>query len=93
MRIKFWVIMSSLVFSSPQVQGFSVHFADYFTMEISQLIWFSYVDNCGMVQSNDYVEATHLQIILTISEWGDLISITRGCLAPDKRKWYLVDYK
>ena len=30
---------------------------------------------------------------LIISEWGDLITTIGGCLAPDKRVWYLVDYK
>ena len=46
-----------------------------------------------MIQSDDDIEATHLQMQLIISEWGDLITTIGGCLAPDKRVWYLVDYK
>ena len=46
-----------------------------------------------MVQSDDDVEATHSQMQLAILEWGDLIRIMGGFLAPNKSAWYLVDYK
>ena len=39
------------------------------------------------------MEVTNLQMQLKISEWEDLIRITGGIPAPDKRVWYLVDYK
>ena len=45
-----------------------------------------------MIQSDDYIEATHSQMQLEISEWEDLIIITGGYLEPDKIGWYLVDY-
>ena len=46
-----------------------------------------------MVQSDDDIEATNSQMQLAISEWGDLIIITEGCLVPDKSAWCLVGYK
>ena len=46
-----------------------------------------------MIQLDDDIEATQSQIKFEISEWEDLIRITGGCLAPDKREWYLVDYE
>ena len=46
-----------------------------------------------MIQSDDDVEATHLQLKLTISEWGYLIRITRVCLEPYKSVCYIVDYE
>ena len=39
-----------------------------------------------MVQSDYYIEATLLQMQLTILEWGDLIRTTRGCMVPDKKR-------
>ena len=46
-----------------------------------------------MIQPDDDIESTHLQMKLTILEWEDLIMITGGCLAPDKSAWYLVDHE
>ena len=43
-------IISSIVFSAHQTQGFGIHFVDYFTVEIAQYVVFSYVDNCDMIQ-------------------------------------------
>ena len=37
-------------------------------MEISQLVGFSYIDDCNMVQLDDDAEATHSQMQLKISE-------------------------
>ena len=37
-------------------------------MEIAQILGFSYVDNCNMIQLDDDVEATDLQLQLEISE-------------------------
>ena len=45
-----------------------------------------------MIQLDDDIEATHWQKHFLISEWEDLISITGGCMAPDKSAWYLVNY-
>ena len=55
-----WSIISSVVFSALQAQGFGIHFVNSFTMEIAHLISFSYVDNFNMVQSDADVETTHL---------------------------------
>ena len=46
-----------------------------------------------MIQSEDDIEDTYIQMQLSISEWGDLIRITGGCMEPDKIAWYLVDYE
>ena len=46
-----------------------------------------------MVQSDDHVEATHLQIQLAILEWEDLLRITGGCVVPYKSAWYLFNYE
>ena len=74
-------------------QGFGIHFVNYFTEEISQLVGFSYVDDCNTVQLDDDIEATHSQMQLTLSEWEYFISITGGCLALDKSSRYLVYYE
>ena len=37
-----------------------------------------------MVQSDDDIEATHLQTQIAILEWEDLIRSTGVCLEPDK---------
>ena len=87
-----WSIISSVVFSALIVQVFGIHFVNSFTTEISQLVWFSFVYNCYMVQSDDDIEDTHFQMKLSISEWGYLLSITGGYLEPYTSKWYLVDY-
>ena len=39
-----WSIISSVVFSALQAQGFGIHFENSFMEEISQLVGFSYVD-------------------------------------------------
>ena len=91
--LQIWSIIISIVFSSIRAQGFGIHYVNSFMAEISQLVRFSYVDDCDMVQSDDDVEATHSQMQLAISEFEDLIGITGGFLAQDKNAWHLVDYK
>ena len=54
-----WSIIHSIVFSALRNQGFGIHFVNYSTAEISQLVGFSYGDNCDMIQSDDDIEATH----------------------------------
>ena len=54
-----WSIISSTVFSAIWTQGFGIHFVNSFTTEISQLVGFSYVDDCDMIQSDDDIEDTH----------------------------------
>ena len=62
-------------------------------MKISQVVGLSYVDDCDMLKLDDDIEATHLQMQLAISEWGDLIRIMGGWLEPGKSAWYIVDYE
>ena len=64
-----WFITSSVVFSALRAQGFGIHFVNYFMTEISELVGFSYVDDCGMVQSDDNIKATQSKMQLTVSEW------------------------
>ena len=59
-----WFIISPILFLALHAQVFGIHFTNYFTMEISQLVGFSSVDNCDMVQLDDDVEATHSQMQL-----------------------------
>ena len=73
-----WSIIRYVVFSSLQSQGIGIHFANSFPREIAQLVGFSYIDDCDMVQSDDDVEATHSQMQLAILEWGDLLGIMEG---------------
>ena len=63
------LIIRSILLSALQNQGFGNHFVDYFTMEISQLVGFSYIDDCEMIQLDDDIESTQSQIQLAISEW------------------------
>ena len=81
-----WSIISSIVLSALLTQGFGIHFINSFAIEISQLVGFSYVDDCDMIQSDDNIESTHSQMQLAISEWVCLIIITGGCLAPEKNR-------
>ena len=90
---KIWSIISSVIFLALRAQGFFIHFVNYFTSEIEQLVGFSYVEECKMVQSDDDIEVTHSKIQLAVSEWEDLIRIMGGCLSPDKSARYLVDQK
>ena len=60
-------IISSVVFSALRSQGFGIHFVNSFTMEVAQLVGFSYVDKCDKVQLDDDIEATHLQMQHAIS--------------------------
>ena len=62
-----WSIISSIVFSELRTQGFGINFVNSFIAEISQLVGFSYVDDCYMIQSDDEIESTHSQIQLAIS--------------------------
>ena len=52
-------IISYVLFSALRAQGFGIYFVNYFTTKISQLVGFSYVDDCDMVQSDDDIEATN----------------------------------
>ena len=61
--------------------------------KIAQLVGFSYLDDCDMVQSDDDIEANLFQMKLTLQKWEDLIRITGGYLVPDKIAWYQVDYE
>ena len=61
-----WSIISSILLSELQEQGFGIHFIKSLTTEIEQLVEFSYVDDCNTVQLDDYIEATHSQMQLTI---------------------------
>ena len=45
-----WSIVSSVVLSALRSQGFGIHFVNSFTTEIAQLVGFSYVDDCDVVQ-------------------------------------------
>ena len=62
-------------------------------MKIAQLVVFSYVYDCNMVQSYDDIKSIHSQTQLAILEWKDLIIIKGSCLGQDKSAWYLIDYK
>ena len=57
---KLWSIISYIVFSELRTQGFGIHFVNFFTAEIAQVVGFSYIDDCDMIQSDDNIEATHL---------------------------------
>ena len=59
-------IISSIVFSALWNQGFGIHFINSYTIEIAQLVGFRYVDDCGTIQLDDDIEATHSQIQLAI---------------------------
>ena len=48
-----WYIISSMVLSALLTQGFDIHFVNYFTTKIAQLVGLSYVDDCDMIQSDD----------------------------------------
>ena len=52
-----WSIISSIVLSALWTQGFVIHFVNYFTAKISQLIGFSSVDDCDTIQSDDDIES------------------------------------
>ena len=58
--------MSSIFFSSLRTQGFGIYFVKSFTTEIAQFVKFRYVDDCDMIQSDDYIEATQSQMQLAI---------------------------
>ena len=55
-----WSIISNVLFSALQYQGFGIPFSNYFMREVAQLVGFSYVEYCDMVQSDDDVESTHM---------------------------------
>ena len=63
-----WSIISSVVLSALQTQGFGIHFVNSFTTEIAHLVGLSYEHDCGMIHSYDDIEATHSQMQLSISE-------------------------
>ena len=50
-----------------RTQLFGIHFVNSFKAEIEQLVGFSYVDDCYMIQSDDDIEATLSQMQLKIS--------------------------
>ena len=50
-----WSIIRSILFSELQAQVFGIHFVDSFMIEIAQLVVFSYVDACDMIQSDDNI--------------------------------------
>ena len=50
-----WSIVRSILFSALQAQVFGIHFVDSFMIEIAQLVVFSYVDACDMIQSDDNI--------------------------------------
>ena len=52
--------------------------------EITQLVGFSYVDHCGLVQSDDDIKANHSQTQPTVMKREYFIRITGGYLAPEK---------
>ena len=62
-----WSIISSIVLLALRTQLFGIHFVNSFKAEIEQLVGFSYVDDCYMIQSDDDIEATLSQMQLKIS--------------------------
>ena len=48
-------VISYIFFLELQTQGFGTHFANSFMIEIAQLVVFSYVDACDMIQSDDNI--------------------------------------
>ena len=62
-----WSIISYVVFLALQSQVFGIHFEDSFIIEISDLVGFSYLDKCDMVQSYNDVEATISKMQLVMS--------------------------
>ena len=64
---QFWSIIISVVLSAPQTQGLGILFVNSFTMEIAQLVGLSYIDDCDIVQLDDNIDATDLQMQLTMS--------------------------
>ena len=88
-----WSTLSLVIFASLLEQGFGVQFSNSFTGEFTQIVGFSYIEDCDLILPSNNVNTTHQYTQDSLLEWEALIEVTGGCLAPNKIAWYLVDYE
>ena len=70
-----WWIISFIFLSALCTQGFGVHFVNSFTAKIAQLVGFSYVYECGVIQLDDDIKSTHSKMQIAISEWAMYMNV------------------
>ena len=49
----------SVIFTELTEQGFGIQFSNSFTVELTQLVGFNYVDDCNLLQSGNNINTTH----------------------------------
>jgi len=90
LRTEFGLVLNSVIFKIIREKGgFSVKFCSVLSKSLFMLVGFSYVDDCDLIQSGEdpLVVAQSMQRV--IQQWGNLMEVTGGALAPDRSWWYL----
>jgi hypothetical protein len=87
-----WSILSSIILAALRDAGYGISFINAITHEAYQLAALAFVDDSDLIQSGETVELAHTLMVASMKFWEDMIKETGGCLAPDKSKWYLIDY-
>ena len=87
-----WSILSSVILAALRDAGYGITFINAITHEAYKLAALAFVDDSDLIQSGDTVELAYDLMVKSMKFWEDMIQETGGCLAPDKSKWYLIDY-
>ena len=87
-----WSIVSSVILAALREAGYGITFINAITKEAYQLAALAFVDDSDLIQEGETVELAYELMVQSMKFWEDMIRETGGCLAPDKSKWYLIDY-
>ena len=87
-----WSILSSVILRALREAGYGIKFINAITNEAYQLAALAFVDDSDLIQDGETVEIAYDLMVKSMKFWEDMIKETGGCLAPDKSKWYLIDY-
>ena len=88
-----WSILSSIIFEILNKRGYSVEFCTCLSKSVFNLLGFSYVDDCDLLQAQENPEATLNSMQEVITNWTKLMAVTGGQIEATKSWWYLAEVR
>ena len=86
-----WSILSSVIFRILHKRGHSTSFCKCISKSLFELLGFSYVDDCDLIQSKDTPETTVTAMQDLVNDWCNYMKVTGGKVEATKSWWYNAD--
>ncbi|CAJ1953065.1 unnamed protein product [Cylindrotheca closterium] len=92
-----WVAISAILIDAMEAKGFGYKSQTAITNEELFALYFCFVDDTDVMESNNNVETTGEDLLpsvqLALDLWLGGISATGGAINPAKSFWWLIDFK